>query len=155
MPLLSIHAMPVVNTLTHSLKSTARSRAVQIFHCCCIAICLLYSNCRSLFGFLQITGVGNSNRCSNYSHFRIKHCIPSPYRLFPLVVTAECACLKLMMWKLLLLQILCMFHPLHVPSLRWCAKTKTEKTNPVLEIENRTELNRIWKIRTDPALVVM
>jgi len=43
------------------------------------------------------------------------------------------------------------------PSLRtlqWCAKTETEKNrNLVLEIENRTESNQIWKIQTDPALV--
>jgi len=53
MSLLSVHALPVVNTLTRSLKLTARSRAVQIFHCRCIAICLLDSNRCSLFGFFS------------------------------------------------------------------------------------------------------
>ena len=61
MSLLSVHAVPVVNALTRSLKSTTRSRAVQIFHCHCISICLLYSNRHSLFGFFQITSIGNLN----------------------------------------------------------------------------------------------
>jgi len=51
MSLLSVHALPVVNALTRSLKSTAWSRAVRIFHCRCISICLLDSNCHSLFRF--------------------------------------------------------------------------------------------------------
>ena len=59
MSLLSVHALPVVNALTRRLKSTARSRAVQSFHCRCISICLLDSNRRSLFGFFQITKVSN------------------------------------------------------------------------------------------------
>ena len=38
-------------------------------------------------------------------------------------------------------------------ALWWCANTETEKTrNRVLEIENRTESNQIWKIQTDSAL---
>jgi len=61
MLLLSVHALPVVNALTRLLKSTVRLRAMRIFHCCCIFICLLDSNNRSLFGFFQITRVGNSN----------------------------------------------------------------------------------------------
>jgi len=61
MLLLSVHALPVVNALMRLLKSTVRSRAMRIFHCRCIFICLLDSNNRPLFGFFQITGVGNSN----------------------------------------------------------------------------------------------
>ena len=53
MSLLGVHALPVVNALTRSLKWTARSRVVQTCHCRCISICLLYSNRRSLFGFFK------------------------------------------------------------------------------------------------------
>jgi len=92
--ILGVHALPVVNALMHSLKTTAQSRAVQIFHCRCTSICLLDSNCRSLFGFFQITEVCNSNPA--FELFKFSNQTLHPYRLFTLVVTADCACLKLM-----------------------------------------------------------
>jgi len=128
MSLLSVHALQVVNALTRSLKSTARSRAVWIFYCRCISIRLLDSNRRSLFGFFPVTGVANSN--SVFELFIFSNQTLHPYQLFTLVVTADCACLKLMVWKLLQLQILWIFYPLHVLSLQWCTKTETKKNKP-------------------------
>jgi len=90
MSLLSVHALSVVNALTRWLKSTARSRAVQIFHRGCISVCLLDSNCRSLFGFFQITEVSNSNPA--FELFKFSNQAFHPCQLFTLVVTADCAC---------------------------------------------------------------
>ena len=79
MSLLSVHALPVVNALTRSLKSTARSRAVRIFHCRCIFIRLIDSNCCSLFGFFQITSLAIRIGHLNYSNFQIKPLHPTDY----------------------------------------------------------------------------
>ena len=159
MSLLGVHAVLVINALTHSLESKALSRAVRIFHCGCISVYLLDSNRCSLFEFCQITGVGNSNPA--FELLKFSNQTLHPYRLFTLVVTADCACpelihslfapgselalerkgsvpSKLMVWKLLQLQIL---YPLPAPSLWWCAKTETEKPNQVLEIDNRIKPN--------------
>jgi len=94
MSLLSVHALSVVNALTRWLKSTARSRAVQIFHRGCISVCLLDSNRRSLFGFFQITEVSNWNPA--FELFEFSNQAFHPCQLITLVVTADCACLKLM-----------------------------------------------------------
>jgi len=125
MSLLSVHALLVVNALTRSLKSTGRSKAVRIFHCHCISVCMLDFNRHSLFGFFQITGVSNSNPA--FELFKFLNQTLHSYRLFTLVVTADCASLKLMAWKLLQLRIFWIFYPLHEPSLRWCAKTETKR----------------------------
>ena len=150
MSLLSVCALLVVNALTRSLKSTVRSRAVRIFHCHCISVCLLNSNCHSLFGFFfQITGVGNSNRA--FKLFKFLNQRLHPYRLFTLVVTADCACLKLMVWKLLQLQILWTFYPAACAFIaEMCKNRKKTKPGTGDWKPNRIEPNLKNPNRTSP-----
>ena len=151
MSLLSVHALPVVNALMHSLKSTTRSRAARFFHCRCISNFFLYA-CLILISvhyldFFKFNWVGNSNPA--FELFKFSNQTLHPYWLFTLVVTADYACLKSMVKAsttsnpLDVLPAACAF-------IAGMCKNRNRKTEPGIW---DWKPNRIWKIRTDPALL--